>query len=94
MTTLVVAGEGRYVLDPATGLIRFTPVAGFSGAAAPVDVRVTDAYGQSGVGFYAATVGSGMALTGSEVGGAVAAALLLLLAGASLLVANQRRTAG
>ena len=93
VTTLVVAGEGRYVLDPATGQIRFTPLAGFSGVATPVDVRVTDAYGQSGVGFYAATVGSGMALTGTEVSGAVGAALLLLLSGASLLVVTRRRTA-
>jgi CshA-type fibril repeat protein len=52
VTTVTIAGEGTYVLDPATGIITFTPVEGASGAITPVAVQVTDAYGQSSVGSY------------------------------------------
>ena len=46
-TTVVVDGQGTYVLDPVTGDITFTPVLGFTGTPDPVTYRVTDAYGQS-----------------------------------------------
>lgn len=56
VTTVVVPGEGTYVLDPATGQVVFTPVAGFSGLATPVTVRVTDAYGQTDTATWTPTV--------------------------------------
>ena len=46
-TTVTVAGQGTYTLDPATGVITFTPVIGFTGTPTPVGYEATDAYGQS-----------------------------------------------
>ena len=43
--TLVVAGQGTYTIDPATGAVTFTPVAGFTGTAAGGDYRVVDTNG-------------------------------------------------
>lgn len=54
-TSVSVVG-GQYVLDPATGVITFTPTAGFVGTAPGVAVRVTDAYSQSATSTYVATV--------------------------------------
>ncbi|GAA1901975.1 hypothetical protein [Lapillicoccus jejuensis] len=54
--SLTIPGEGTYTVDPATGRLTFTPVAGFTGSARPVDYRVTDAYGQSTTSTYRATV--------------------------------------
>ncbi|UZN02551.1 beta strand repeat-containing protein [Cellulomonas sp. S1-8] len=54
--TLVVPGEGTYVLDPATGEIVFTPERGYAGQTGGVTVRVTDAYGQSDDARYAPLV--------------------------------------
>jgi len=51
-----VAGQGTYVLDPATGTISWTPVLGFAGTATPVTFRVTDAFGQHGDADYTPTV--------------------------------------
>jgi CshA-type fibril repeat protein len=51
-TTVVVPGQGTYVLDPTTGRITFTPVEGFGGPVTPVALRVTDPYGQSATGSY------------------------------------------
>ncbi len=53
--TVVVAGQGTYSLDPTTGVVTFTPVAGFTGEASPVTYRVTDAYGQVVEATYTAT---------------------------------------
>ncbi|GIG41141.1 beta strand repeat-containing protein [Cellulomonas phragmiteti] len=47
VTSVTVVGQGTYVLDPATGVVTFTPAPGFSGVATPVTFRVTDAYGQT-----------------------------------------------
>lgn len=55
VTTLTIAGQGSYVLDPGTGVMRFTPVNGFVGTATPVDYTVTDSYGQAGSSIYTAT---------------------------------------
>ncbi|HFI0149123.1 TPA: GEVED domain-containing protein, partial [Streptococcus suis] len=37
-TTKTVAGEGTYTIDPATGVVAFTPEANFVGTATPVEV--------------------------------------------------------
>lgn len=55
VSTLVVPGEGTYRIDPATGVIVFTPVAGFTGTAGPVTYSVTDAYGQSATSTFTVT---------------------------------------
>jgi uncharacterized repeat protein (TIGR01451 family) len=45
--TLVVDGEGTWTIDPATGAVTFDPETAFTGAAAPVDYRVTDSFGNT-----------------------------------------------
>jgi uncharacterized repeat protein (TIGR01451 family) len=45
VTSLTVPGEGRWVVDPATGAVTFTPSAGFGGDPTPVAYRVADANG-------------------------------------------------
>jgi len=55
-TTVVVANEGTFVLDPATGAISFTPIDGFGGPVTPIAVRLTDAYGQQATGSYAPSI--------------------------------------
>jgi CshA-type fibril repeat protein len=49
------SGVGSYELDPATGVLTFTPELGYTGDPA-VDFEVTDAFGQSGTATYTATV--------------------------------------
>jgi CshA-type fibril repeat protein len=49
-------GEGTYSADAASGVITFTPVAGFQGAASGVGFRVTDGYAQTGDSTYTPTV--------------------------------------
>ena len=51
-----VAGKGSYTLDPATGVITFRPVAGWTGTAPGVSFRVTDPFGHFGGAAYTATV--------------------------------------
>jgi CshA-type fibril repeat protein len=53
--TVSVVG-GTYVLNPASGVVTFTPAAGFSGTAPAVDYRVTDLYGQTSGSTVKATV--------------------------------------
>lgn len=55
VTSVTVVG-GTFVLDPATGIITFTPDLGFLGVAPAVPVRLTDSYGRSAIAQYAATV--------------------------------------
>jgi CshA-type fibril repeat protein len=57
-TTLVVDGEGTWTVDPATGAIRFAPDAGFSGAATPVQYRVSDTNGTPVAAMVRVTVGA------------------------------------
>jgi uncharacterized repeat protein (TIGR01451 family) len=45
VTSLTVPGEGRWVVDPATGAVTFTPAAGFGGDPTPVAYRVADVNG-------------------------------------------------
>lgn len=55
-TTVAVPGVGTYVLDPATGVITFTPAFGYAGTAAGISYEVSDAYGQTGGSTYTPTV--------------------------------------
>ncbi|MEI8081640.1 MAG: IPT/TIG domain-containing protein, partial [Actinomycetes bacterium] len=57
-THLTIPGQGAYLLDQVTGVVTFSPVSGFVGAATPATYRVTDAYGQASLGTYAPTVTS------------------------------------
>ncbi|WP_298458601.1 hypothetical protein [uncultured Cellulomonas sp.] len=45
-TSVTVDGQGVYALDPTTGTVTFSPVAGFLGDAMPALVSVTDATGE------------------------------------------------
>jgi uncharacterized repeat protein (TIGR01451 family) len=45
VTSLTVPGEGRWVVDPATGAVTFTPAPGFGGDPTPVAYRVADVNG-------------------------------------------------
>jgi outer membrane biosynthesis protein TonB len=63
--TAVAVAEGNYVLDPATGVITFTPARGFTGPAPAVSFQVSDAYGQIGEATYTATVTVDPAVTPS-----------------------------
>ncbi len=44
-SALTVAGEGKYQVDPATGIVTFTPEAAFSGSATPVTYQIADKNG-------------------------------------------------
>lgn len=65
-TSIAVAGQGVYSVDPATGIITFTPVAGFVGTPAPVAYQIKDSYNQIGRSTYQPQV------TGASNGGAAA----------------------
>ena len=56
VTTRTIDGQGTYVLDPATGLVTFTPVLGYSGTATPAPYRIFNAYAQSDDSTYTPTV--------------------------------------
>jgi CshA-type fibril repeat protein len=58
LTTLVVANEGAYDVDPSTGVVRFTPLSTFTGTATPVTYSVTDSLGQKASTTYTPTVGA------------------------------------
>ncbi|MBX9246032.1 hypothetical protein ICW40_14595 [Actinotalea ferrariae] len=47
VTTLVVAGEGTWTVDPATGAVTFTPEAGYELDPTPVTYQVTDSTGDT-----------------------------------------------
>ncbi|MEL0621297.1 Ig-like domain-containing protein, partial [Psychrobacter proteolyticus] len=46
VTTVTVAGEGEWVVDPDTGIVTFTPEAGFTADPTPVDYVVSDITGE------------------------------------------------
>ena len=46
VTQLVMPGQGTYKVDPQTGAVTFTPVAGFSGTATPITYAITTAAGR------------------------------------------------
>ncbi len=98
VTSLTVAG-GTYSLDPATGVITFTPSAGFAGTPPAANYRLTDAYSQSSVGTYSPVVTypagpTQNALTSEGTGTGVQSATATIPAGGSvtLLDSNNNPT--
>lgn len=65
VTSVTVTDEGTYALDAISGVITFTPAAGFTGTARAVDFRVTDSYGQSSDATFTAAVAVAAAATTS-----------------------------
>lgn len=96
VVTVTVPGQGRYELNPTSGALTFTPVAGFTGTAKPVGYRVVDAYGQAAEGTYTAVVAAAavpnLATTGGAPFGLAALAVGLMLGGAALVLGVRRRT--
>ncbi len=84
VTTLTIAGQGTYTLDPATGLLVFTPLPAFTGSPDPVVYRVTDAYGQTATATYTpAVTGTGhLPVTGGVPGRIALTGLLAVVFGA------------
>jgi len=54
--SVVIANQGTYTLDPATGIVTFDPLPTFTGTATPVTYSVTDALGQKSSTTYTPTV--------------------------------------
>jgi CshA-type fibril repeat protein len=54
-TSTVQPGVGEFRIDPVTGVLSFAPVLGYTGSPG-IDVRTTDAYGQSAAGTWTANV--------------------------------------
>ncbi|MGL5859744.1 MAG: Ig-like domain-containing protein, partial [Phycicoccus sp.] len=95
-TELVVAGQGTWSVDTATGLVTFTPEPGFTGDPDPVRfTAVTDdgapVTGELVVDYY--QPGAPLAQTGTSVAAALATALLLVVLGAALLRLARRHSA-
>jgi CshA-type fibril repeat protein len=55
VTELVVPGVGTFSVAP-TGVLTFTPTAGYTGTGTSVRYRIADAYGQTTLGTYSVTV--------------------------------------
>lgn len=53
---LVFGSQGTHTFDSVTGVVIFTPVLGFHGAATPVSYRITDLYAQTATSTYTPTV--------------------------------------
>ena len=94
VTTLSVAG-GTYVLNPATGVITFTPAAGFTGTPPAATIRVSDIYGQTASSTYTPTVTATLpaapaptARTSSGIGSATQSTTITVPAGGSLTLLN------
>ena len=56
-TTLTVAGEGTYTVDPVTGVVTFDPLPTFTGTATPITYQVSDSFGQTDSATITPTVG-------------------------------------
>ena len=56
VTTLTVAGQGTYTVDPGTGKVTFTPLPTFTGVATPVKYRITDTFGATSTSAIVPTV--------------------------------------
>jgi CshA-type fibril repeat protein len=54
--SVVIANQGTYTVDPATGVVTFDPLPTFTGTATPVTYSVTDALGQKSSTTYTPTV--------------------------------------
>ncbi len=96
---LTVAGEGDYELDPATGVVTFTPERSFSGVPTPISYRLTDAYGQIDDATYSAgsvpppLVIGGLAITGADMRTGAALALLAVMVGFAMMLLRTDRVA-
>jgi uncharacterized repeat protein (TIGR02543 family) len=55
-TSLLIANEGTYTVDPQTGIVTFDPLPTFSGTATPIKYVVTDSTGQIAAATIAVTV--------------------------------------
>ena len=102
VTSLTVAGQGTYTLDPATGDLTFTPVAGFTGTPDPITYRVTDAYGQTATATYTpavigepqATASPALPITGMPISTLVLVGWVLIASGAAVAAAAGRSGVG
>ena len=56
-TSLTVAGEGTYTVNPTTGVVTFNPLPTFTGTATAVTYQVSDVYGQTDSATITPTVG-------------------------------------
>ena len=54
--SVVIANQGTYTIDPATGIVTFDPLPTFTGPATPVTYSVTDELGQKSSTTYTPTV--------------------------------------
>jgi CshA-type fibril repeat protein len=87
-----VAGQGTYVLEPATGHISFVAITGFSGQAKKVRYRVTDAYGQIAESTYSAYVfGTALAVTGLGLLDMILVGVTMVPTGATLVALGSPR---
>jgi CshA-type fibril repeat protein len=57
-TSVTIPGEGKYTVDPATGVVTFDPEPTFAGAAKPLTYRVADANGTTATATVSVTVGA------------------------------------
>ncbi len=94
VNTLNVAG-GTYVLNPSTGVITFSPSAGFTGTPPVAAIRVTDAYGQIATSSYTPSVNATLpaapaptAKTSSATGSAMQSTSITVPAGGSVTLLN------
>ncbi|MGC3994262.1 MAG: tandem-95 repeat protein [Propionicimonas sp.] len=56
--TLVIAGQGTWTIDPATGTVSFDPLPSFTGASTSVQYQVTDSFGHDTTAYLTVTVGA------------------------------------
>ena len=57
-TTLTVAGEGTYTVDPVTGVVTFDPLPTFTGTASAITYQISDSLGQTDSATIRPTVGA------------------------------------
>ena len=94
VTRLVVAGEGVWTVDTATGAVTFTPEPGFTGDPTPVQYEVSDLRGNPTVSLVTIRyLPAALASTGADVTWSLVGGMLALLAGIGALVIARRRTA-
>ena len=65
-TSVTIANEGTYTIDPTTGVVTFVPVPTFTGPATPVTVQATDSNGETATATYKPTV-TPITITGENV---------------------------
>lgn len=65
-TSVTIANEGTYTIDPTTGVVTFVPVPTFTGPATPVTVQATDSNGETATATYKPTV-TPITITGEDV---------------------------